>query len=67
MYQARYDGSYGLILKSDEKGNFKSVIPSQSGLLLNDEIRDMQIIKVNKLPCYLIARNNNTLQVFTKK
>ena len=67
MYQARYDGSYGLILKSDGKGNFKSIIASQSGLLLNDEIRDIQQIKVNKLPYYLIARNNNSLQIFKKK
>jgi hypothetical protein len=67
MYQARYDGSYGLILKSDGKGNFKSIISTQSGLLLNDEIRDIQQIKVNKLPYYLIARNNNTLQIFKKK
>jgi hypothetical protein len=67
MYQARYDGSYGLILKSDGKGNFKSIIPTQSGLMLDGEIRDILQIKVNKLPYYLIARNNNTLQVFSKK
>ena len=66
MYQARYDGSYGLILKSDGKGNFKPIIPIQSGLLLEGEIRDIQKIKVNKLPYYLIARNNNSLQVFKK-
>lgn len=67
MYQARYDGSYSLILKSDGRGNFKSIIPTQSGLLLNDEIRDIQQIKLNKLPYYLIARNNNSLQVFKKQ
>jgi enediyne biosynthesis protein E4 len=66
MYQARYDGSYGLILKSDGKGNFKSIIPTQSGLLLNDEVRDIKKITFNKLPYYLIARNNETLQVFKK-
>ena len=66
MYQARYDGSYGLILKSDGKGNFKPIIPVQSGLLLEGEIRDIQKIKVNKLPYYLIARNNNSLQIFKK-
>ena len=66
MYQARYDGSYGLILKSDGKGNFKPIIPVQSGLLLEGEIRDIQKIKVNKLPYYLIARNNNSSQIFKK-
>jgi enediyne biosynthesis protein E4 len=66
MYQARYDGSYGLILKSDGKGNFKPIIPTQSGLVLNDEVRDIKSITVNKLPYYLIARNNMTLQVFKK-
>ncbi len=66
MYQARYDGSYGLILKSDGKGSFKSIIPTQSGLLLNEEVRDIKKITVNKFPYYLIARNNETLQVFKK-
>jgi enediyne biosynthesis protein E4 len=67
MYQARYDGSYGLILKSDGKGNFKSIIPTQSGLVLNDEVRDIKTITVNKSSYYLIARNNMPLQVFSKK
>jgi enediyne biosynthesis protein E4 len=66
MYQARYDGSYGLILKSDGKGNFKSIIPTQSGLLLNDEVRDIKSITVNKSTYFLIARNNMALQVFKK-
>ena len=64
MYQARYDASYGLILKSDGKGNFKTIIPTQSGLMLEGEIRDIQKIMVNKLPYYLIAKNNEKLQVF---
>ena len=67
MYQARFDGSYGLILKSDGKGNFKSIFPTQSGLMLNDEIRDIKSVMVEKKPYFLIARNNNTLQVFKKK
>lgn len=67
MYQARYDASYGLILKSDGKGNFKTIIPTKSGLMLEGEIRDIQKIIFNKLPYYLIARNNNSLQTFKKK
>jgi enediyne biosynthesis protein E4 len=66
MYQARYDASYGLILKSDEKGNFKTIIPTQSGLILEGEVRDIQKITVNKLPYYLIVRNNEPLKVFKK-
>ena len=66
MYQARYDASYGLILKSDGKGNFKTIIPTKSGLILEGEIRDIQKITVNKLPYYLGARNNNSLQIFKK-
>ena len=66
MYQARYDASYGLILKSDGKGNFKTIIPTKSGLMLEGEVRDIQKITVNKLPYYLVARNNNSLQIFKK-
>ena len=64
MYQARYDASYGLILKSDRKGGFKAINPMQSGLMLEGEIRDIQKIMISKLPYYLIARNNKSLQVF---
>ena len=67
MYQARYDGSYGLILKSDGKGNFKSILPTQSGLIFNNEVRDIKSIMVKQVPYYLVARNNETLQVFKKK
>ena len=67
MYQARYDGSYGLILKSDGKGNFKSILPTQSGLIFNNEVRDIKSIIVGKIQYYLVARNNETMQVFKKK
>jgi hypothetical protein len=33
---------------------------------LNDEVRDIKKITFNKLPYYLIARNNETLQVYKK-
>jgi enediyne biosynthesis protein E4 len=66
MYQARYDASFGLILKSDGKGNFKTITPTQSGLMLEGEIRDIKNVTVNELPYYLIARNNMALQIFKK-
>ena len=64
MYQARYDGSYGLILKSNGKGNFKSILPTQSGLMFNDEVRNIKSLMVGQIKYYLVARNNDALQVF---
>jgi hypothetical protein len=64
MYQGRYDASYGLILEGNGKGGFKPVLPTQSGLLLDGEIRDIKPLKTASGQVYLVARNNAPLQVF---
>lgn len=60
----RFDSSYGLFLKGDGKNNFKSVLTRQSGLKLEGEIRDFQVIKVKGKEVLLVARNNDALQLF---
>jgi hypothetical protein len=57
----RYDASYGLLLKGNGKGDFESVKSSDSGLLINGEIRDF--LKIGNQ--IFIAKNNNPLQVIT--
>lgn len=60
----RFDSSYGLFLKGDGKNNFKSVLTRQSGLKLEGEIRDFQVIKIKGKDVLLVARNNDALQLF---
>ncbi|MBC7921740.1 MAG: VCBS repeat-containing protein [Ferruginibacter sp.] len=65
-YQGRYDGSYGLVLKGDGRGNFRSVLPTECGFVLNGEIRDIKPLRTSDGQTrILVARNNAPLQVFS--
>ncbi len=66
-YQGRYDGSDGLILKGDGKGNFVPISPKQSGFWLQGEVRSIKPLKTASGNLLLVARNNDKLQVFKKK
>ena len=66
MYQARYDASFGLILKNDEKGNFTATLPTDHGFILEGDIRDIKSINILKNKAYLVARNNDKLMVFKR-
>lgn len=66
MYQARYDAFFGLILAGNGRGDFKALIPTDTGLLLEGDIRDIKQIKTAKGILYLVSRNNDQLQVFKK-
>ena len=58
------DGSYGLLLKGDGNGNFKSVSIGESGFFIKGAVRDIKIIKRGKQNLLLIAKNNDSIQVF---
>jgi hypothetical protein len=63
----RYDASYGLVLKGDGKGTFKSVSPLQSGLIIDGDVKDMKIINTSKERLLLVAVNNDKMKVFRLK
>ncbi len=60
----RYDASYGLILKGNGDGTFKSILPRDSGMRLFHEVRDITSINTARGRLLLVARNNDTLQIF---
>jgi len=62
-YQGRYDASYGLILKNSSKG-FSSLSPTQTGFILNGEIRDIKSVKTGRGNIIIVSRNSQTPQVF---
>jgi hypothetical protein len=64
----QYDASYGLMLHGDGKGNFKSVSPVQSGLIIDGDVKDMKIISTQSGErLLLIAINNAPMKVFKMK
>jgi hypothetical protein len=60
----RYDASYGTFLAGDGTGGF-SVIPAKiSGFDLKGEVRDIMEINTSTGKLLVIARSNDSLQVF---
>jgi enediyne biosynthesis protein E4 len=65
--QARYDASFGLVLKGLGKGRFRVLQPTDAGLLLDGEIRAIRPINTASGRQYLAARNNDKVLTFRKK
>lgn len=60
----RYDASRGLYLQGDGKGNFKTISAQYSGLDIEGQIRDLKTMMINGQSCLVVARNNDTVQIF---
>jgi ASPIC and UnbV./FG-GAP repeat. len=60
----RYDASYGAFLAGDGHGNFSFIPPKTSGLHLDGEIRDFKQVKTSAGKILVVARSNDSLQVF---
>ncbi|HEV8284271.1 MAG TPA: VCBS repeat-containing protein [Chitinophagaceae bacterium] len=63
----RYDASYGLVLKNSNNGRFEAVMPAQSGLIIDGDIRDLKMITVGKQKILLSAVNDSKTKAFTIK
>ena len=60
----RYDASFGLWLKGNPKGNFTPVMPSQSGLFIKGQVRDMECLRTaSGKEILIIGKNNDSLQI----
>ena len=61
----RYDASYGLFLKGDNKKEFAPVSPVKSGFIITGDVKDLSLLRLpggDKL--VLAAVNNDLLRVF---
>jgi hypothetical protein len=61
----RYDASFGFLLENDGTGKFRTVSPTTSGLNLQGQVRDIQPLKIQNQMVWLVAKNNDSLQVIT--
>jgi len=57
-------GSYGWVLKPEGKNQWKALLPHESGLFVQGEIRDLIQIKLENKPNLVVLRNNDTPLVF---
>lgn len=60
----RYDAGYGTFLKGNGDGSFRSLPMSTTGLALEGEVRDFEIIENNGKEILVVARNNDSPQFF---
>jgi hypothetical protein len=60
----RYDASYGSLLLGNGHGSFNYIPAKFSGFHLDGEIRDIKEISTSKGKILLVARSNDSLQVF---
>ncbi|MGB3586889.1 MAG: VCBS repeat-containing protein, partial [Tunicatimonas sp.] len=62
----RYDASFGLVLTYAEDGNFEVMNPSQSGIMVRGDVRDI-IYQSNESQSHLLfSRSNDSLVVYRK-
>jgi hypothetical protein len=60
----RYDASYGITLLGNNLHNFSYMKPAKSGLFIKGQVRDVKEISTSKGNYILMARNNDSLQIF---
>jgi hypothetical protein len=61
----RYDASYGLVLKGNGKGSFTPMNIVSSGLIIDGDVKDMQLISLkDKRKLLLVAPNDSRLKTF---
>jgi hypothetical protein len=63
----RYNSSKGVYLKGVGNRKFEYVKPSESGIYVTGEVRDVAVVKGKKDNLILVARNNASALVFKKK
>src|SRR4029079_1697852 len=62
----RYDASYGCFLKGSSNKTFRSILPVESGFILNGDVKDMSLIHLsNGKKIILAAVNNDSLRVLS--
>jgi enediyne biosynthesis protein E4 len=57
----RYDGSYGVYLEGDGKGDFRFVPNRETGLKVEGEVRDVVVMRIGSKPVAVFARNSDSI------
>ena len=60
----RYDASYGLLLRGDDRGGFQVVPPAEDGLILDGDIKDLKLIHTGRRKILLTAINDQPMRAY---
>jgi hypothetical protein len=64
---SRLDASHGVVLLNDKKGNLTADLKLSQQVQITGAARDIQKIKIKNNWYYLIAKNNDSIQILQKK
>ncbi len=67
IQMGRYDASYGLLMRGNGRGGFKSMAPFESGFSVTGEVRKMKKLTLAGKVHYVMFRNNSTIESFYLK
>jgi hypothetical protein len=63
----RFDASYGITFLGKGNHQYTYITPEQSGLFIRGEVRSIKPVDTKSGKYILVARNNDTLQIFEQK
>lgn len=63
----RFDGSLGVLLKGDGRGDFSALSPAESGLLVRGEARAAVVLRTTAGPRLVVACNQGSLLLFERR
>lgn len=58
-----YDASYGILLRQDSTGQFRSLSSQESGISIPGDIRAIKSISLGNEVLIIVARNNDSLKI----
>jgi hypothetical protein len=65
IQMGRYDADYGTLLINKGKGKFET--EKLNGVLINGQVRKIKAIKINNQPSFILAKNNEAVQIIQFK
>ena len=65
--EGRYDAMRGLVLMGDGKFNFTALTSTESGVKIEGEVRQIEVLSANGFRLYSFIRNNSSIKFYKLK
>ena len=60
----RLDNAYGYVLRSNQKNNYQTISPHQSGFFLSGDVKSLENLSISGSNYLLVAKNNDVFSLF---
>lgn len=62
----RLDNGYGIVIQGDNEGNFKVLMPQETGFYISGNAKSVEVVKVNGKEQIIVGCNDGPIEVFEK-